>query len=161
MQIQVAAHMTVSNGWKRPCVARETSSICCFLRPVVWSLPRWGEWPASAAGCKACQHTATILDKSVTRQQSETIQVCDTCFTSGFWSCQTTWQQTLSLEGLVSLLTLSVSHPLWKKLKTQAVLVQTARPTKMQTGGHLVQWVISDLWNPGAWVLFHILPNAN
>lgn len=108
MQIRVVAHMTVSNCKKRPCVAWETSSICFVLSPVAWGLPRWGEWPASVSGYKTCQHTATVPDKSITKQQTETVQVYDTYSTSGFPSCQSTWQQTLSLEGLVSLLTLSV-----------------------------------------------------
>lgn len=129
---------------ERDLVAWETSSICFFLSPVAWALPRWGEWPASVSGYQACQHTATVPDKSITKQQTETVQVMAPV---PFPSCQSTWQQTLSLEGLVSLLTLSV-----------LILCGCASWNSLTywDPNRKILCSANELWNAWAWVLYHI-----
>jgi hypothetical protein len=154
MQIQVAAHMTVSNCCKRPCVALETSSICCFLRAVAWSLPRWGQWPPQELGTQHASIQQPFLTSLLQSSDLRLFTSVTPAFASGFWSCPSTWEQTLSLEGLVSLLTLSAFHPSQKKLRTQTVLIQMALLAEIQTGRHPVQWLISEIQWPGLYCIF-------
>lgn len=154
MQIQMAAHMTVSNCCKRPCAALKTSSICCFLRALSWSLPRWGQWPPQELGPQPASIQRPFLTSLLQSSDLRLFTSVTPVFASGFWSCTSTWEQTLSLEGLVSGLTLSAFHSPWRKLRAQAALIQTAPLAEMQTGRHLAQWLISEIQRPGLYCIF-------